>query len=1073
MLLLPLIALHAALLSNAQAAAATPEANGEYLAFETFRVRVRVENDGKQQTSLEVRVLLRTSAAVAQFGQLGLSYIDGFGEVSFEDVAIQKPDGRTVEPKDLKPEDINPFGSSGLPIAADVRVRKVTLPGLEPGDRLSYRVVLRQRPLLPGRVFGEGKLVPLLGDPVQSYELDLPSDPSIQVRLRSGLGAAWESVASPTLREVKRLSLRVPRPTERPDGPTEADIEAATEPDIIFTNFKSWEDLGRSWWDLAKDRVAPDATVRAEAERLVAGRKSPREKLEALHSFVASRTRYLSVGFGVGRLQPRPAAEVLSNRYGDCKDKHALLAALATAVGLDVRPVLIHSLRKELRDDAPAPQQFDHMISVARLGADPAQWVWIDATNSLGLPGYLTPNLRDKRAILIESDGRGRVVTTPADPPFTPRTEVEATGALDASGKLRAHLRWTFRSDDEVRLRFLFGALPRERYPEVVKASMAKGWDDGKVTNVTLSDAADLSSPFRIEFDVEKTAPKQRSDRDWPLFIPLPEFDLPTPRKEAAPDKAAEFAIREFVVRAEIGLPEGLSARAPLSVSLDRPFGQFRSSYSTDGGKMHVERVLKLSRRYLGADEAGAYDSFRKALDNDREQDFTLAGLPSVAGSAEALHAEGMTAYGAKKYEKAIDLLRKATAADPKVKDGWNDLGRALRDKGDAEAAITAFARQIEVEPFHESAYAERAYILLNLGRVDEAEKDLLKQIEIAPFKAWSLAKLGNLRIGQWRFAEAIELLTRAATIEPKEEEHWINLGMAYALAGRKVEARQALSRARTMDLSEGQLLGVAKALENIGDEEAAGVAASAASRIAERLARLSSEELEQGPYWMMCLARSWQVEGAAALTAGDLVRAEKYLDGSWRVGFLAEAAWGLGLVRQRQGKAEDAARWLSAAESLPDAWSLPTGHEEVTKTARAKTGSRTTAKAVALPPGLAPDSPVAKAIQAAAQNDASSGLVMNARTIKLNQPALADFTEEVLLVVGPDGTLESIRNLSRKQTAAFDRQAAKLGMPKLDLPKLDGLPSRFVFRGLLACSTLTTCSVMLDLQGMQATVQR
>ena len=38
-------------------------------------------------------------------------------------------------------------------------------------------------------------------------------------------------------------------------------------------------------------------------------------------------------------MEPRAAADVLQNKYGDCKGKHALLAALAASLDLDVRPV--------------------------------------------------------------------------------------------------------------------------------------------------------------------------------------------------------------------------------------------------------------------------------------------------------------------------------------------------------------------------------------------------------------------------------------------------------------------------------------------------------------------------------------------------------------------------------------------------------------------------------------------------------------------------------------------------------------------------------------------------------------
>jgi transglutaminase-like putative cysteine protease/Tfp pilus assembly protein PilF len=1027
---------------QAQGAPAAPDGPGEeYVHFDTLRVRVEVQADGTQELTLQLAALLRTSAAVTEFGQIAMPYVEGLGEVSFHDVSIQKPDGRTVPVNDLRPEDVNPFGVSEQPIAADLRFRKVTIPGLEPGDRLSYRAVARQRPLTQGRIYGENKFTPVVGDPVQTYELDVPRDARIDVKLREGLGAAWEEVPGPRDRLIRRLSLRAPRPQPGPEGPTEAELTAWTTPDVIFTNFRSWEEVGQWWWGLARERVVPDATVKAEAARLVEGRKTPREKIDAIHAFVATRIRYLSLGFGIGRMQPRAAADVLASRYGDCKDKHALFEALAAAAGIQVRPVLVNSARKELTDETPSPQQFDHMITVARLGEGPSDWVWMDGTNPLAVPGYLTANLRDKHALLIEADGTGRLVRTPVDPPFTPRTEVEAKGSLDAAGVLRARMTWAFRSDAEVPLRSLFAGTPRDRHSEGVKGSLARSWKDAKVSNVTFSDPADVSTPFRIEFDVEKAASERRVDKEWPLWIPLPDYELPPPRKEAAEGgKAAEFGVREFTVRAQIELPEGIAARAPLSVTLERPFARFRSAYAVEGRLIRVERMLTLARGSLAVAEVGAYASFRKALDTDREQDFSIGPLTAGAGSAEALLEQGRAAIRDKDYARAADLLRKAGEADPKQKDVWNELGRALRDKGDKEAALAAFGKQVEIDPFDENAYAERAYVLLSLNRGDEAEKDLLKQIEIAPFKAWSYGRMGDRRMAQRRFKDSADYFGRAATLEPEQPAHWLNAAWAHAHDGRADEARAALVRANAMELADWQRVSLARAYAAIGEEGPAGdVAALALVSIRERLNKLTSKSLASGDlYWATRLAEGWQVIGAAALAAGDLARAEKYLEASWRTAFLPEAAWSLGLLRERQQRTSDAARWFSAAESMAGAdWRLPPGYKQRAATARQQTAS-----------------------------GSATEFVMNARIVKLSSTPAEDVDEEVLILVGTDGALESLKNVSRKRPAAFDRQVAKLGRPRLGLPRPDERPVKLALGGLLSCNKLTNCSLVLDMPG-------
>ena len=100
-------------------------------------------------------------------------------------------------------------------------------------------------------------------------------------------------------------------------------------------------------------------------------------------------------------------------------------------------------------------------------------------------------------------------------------------GSLEADGPLRAHVRWAFRSDHEIQMRLGFRLTPQDRYPEAVKATLAQAWKDAKVTNVTTSDPSEVKEPFRVEFDVERTPPGRSAEREWTLWLPLPDLSLP------------------------------------------------------------------------------------------------------------------------------------------------------------------------------------------------------------------------------------------------------------------------------------------------------------------------------------------------------------------------------------------------------------------------------------------------------------------------------------------------------------------------------------------------------------------
>src|ERR1700677_2452656 len=121
----------------------------------------------------------------------------------------------------------------------------------------------------------------------------------------------------------------------------ELDATEGKLPDVAWTTFKSWEAVGAWYHDLEADRVAPDAEVKAKVAELTAGKRTEEEKVQAVYGYVATQIRYIGVAFGIGRCQPHRAAEVLQNQYGDCKDKHTLLAAMLSVLGLHPDAALI------------------------------------------------------------------------------------------------------------------------------------------------------------------------------------------------------------------------------------------------------------------------------------------------------------------------------------------------------------------------------------------------------------------------------------------------------------------------------------------------------------------------------------------------------------------------------------------------------------------------------------------------------------------------------------------------------------------------------------------------------------
>jgi hypothetical protein len=189
----------------------------------------------------------------------------------------------------------------------------------------------------------------------------------------------------------------------------------------VVSDWKTWGDVAS--WALPMYTAQESPEVTAKATELVQGLKTPDEKLVALLQFVQDKVRYMGIEVGVNSHQPRPAAEVLGNGFGDCKDKVMLFCSLASAAGLQAWPVLVHTRSGMLiNDEGPTPLAFNHVIAavVSSVGVR-----YVDATadqqggplteRSVGSFVYgleLKPGTTDLTKLPEGSSGRRELVQT-------------------------------------------------------------------------------------------------------------------------------------------------------------------------------------------------------------------------------------------------------------------------------------------------------------------------------------------------------------------------------------------------------------------------------------------------------------------------------------------------------------------------------------------------------------------------------------------------------------------------------------------------------------------------------------
>src|SRR5246500_4333790 len=353
----------------AKAAEQQKDYSQESFVIEKAMTRFRFETDGTGRKETIARVRVQSESGVEQWGQIMVGYNSANERVEIPYVRVLKKDGSVVTAPADSVQDLSAPIEREAPVYTDYRQKHITVPGLRPGEVLEYDMLtVIHTPLAAGQFWADYELDKSNITLDETVDGDFPASRPLKLKCKPGM--------DPKITEEngRRIYHWSGSHLEREDETAKAKDKKKKKrhpdedrPDIQLTTFESWEQVGRWYASLEKDRRMPSLEVRTKAQELTKGMNGDMEKIEALYDYVAKNFRYVSLSLGVGRYQPHAASDVLHDQYGDCKDKHTLLASLLEAEGLPASSGLINSSRK-LDPDVPSPSQFDHVITMLPLG---------------------------------------------------------------------------------------------------------------------------------------------------------------------------------------------------------------------------------------------------------------------------------------------------------------------------------------------------------------------------------------------------------------------------------------------------------------------------------------------------------------------------------------------------------------------------------------------------------------------------------------------------------------------------------------------------------------------------------
>lgn len=300
------------------------------------------------------------------------------------------PDGHQYALKDNEYVDLS-FGEGQFYV--DEKYRIARAPGSDPGGIVAYEYDQRIRPYFTETTWFFQDGLPRLN---QSFTLELPvgftyqsvwahRDP-IKVADLEHQRWRWEIKDTPAI-DLDRIPLH----------PDEVALYGRMTvhyagPGLPYPTPGTWQGIGEWYQALAKDRLASTPEIEAKAKELVANKTDYYDKIEAIGEFVQKDIRYFVIEMGIGGNQPHFAADIFRNRFGDCKDKATLLAAMLSSVGIHSTLMMVDH-RRGFVDPAVPSVLGDHMIAAIEVPA-----------------GYNSPKLR---SVITARTGRKYLIFDP------------------------------------------------------------------------------------------------------------------------------------------------------------------------------------------------------------------------------------------------------------------------------------------------------------------------------------------------------------------------------------------------------------------------------------------------------------------------------------------------------------------------------------------------------------------------------------------------------------------------------------------------------------------------------------
>ncbi len=344
-------------------------------------------------------------------------------------------------------------------------------------------------------------------------------------------------------------------------------------PWIEISDFNRWSEVVEWAIPLYDFQQALPPALEAEITR-IGGLPTTEAQVSAALAWVQNEVRYFGVETGVNSHQPRPAAEVFGQRFGDCKEKLNLFGNVLARLGITVHPILVNTRwQRGVREALPSPYAFNHVIAEVILPnasyfLDPTRPLQRGPLDQLYIPPYgfgLRIKPGETELCVVEprpaSLGKIHVRQTFNVPPTSSDDPAVMTIVTTSTGSQAERKRRWLRESSARQVQEDYLNYYAKDYPHVTTTAELEIQDDTDANTLIVRESYEIASFWvddaddpmirradfhQPELENQLNWPAQ-SKREWPYELPWPrdfEFQTRINLPEEWPSDESDFRVR-------------------------------------------------------------------------------------------------------------------------------------------------------------------------------------------------------------------------------------------------------------------------------------------------------------------------------------------------------------------------------------------------------------------------------------------------------------------------------------------------------------------------------------------------